>query len=231
MNHIRNMNRRSRSPIAAAVKTRTAPTRAKPAAEKSRLRERFRAETRDAILSAAELALADQGARGAKMELIAAKAGIAVGTLYNYFADRQELIDALFELRRRELIGRLDTALSDTLDAPFERQLEAFLGAALSHFRDHREFFTLVVHDQLSAEQGSRWSMILELRRRAERLIQGGIDAGLLRPGDRAMYPHLLTGLLRGVVEIALAAAPRAPTGALLAPAVRCFLSGAGQSA
>jgi AcrR family transcriptional regulator len=191
-----------------------------------RLRERFRAETREAILGAAEAALAEHGARGAKMDVIAAAAGIAVGTLYNYFDDRQELIDALLELRRSELLGRLDAALEGSRAEPFERQLEAFLGAALTHFQLHRAFIALFAHDELSSAS-SRWSTMRSLRARAERLIKGGVEAGLLRAEDRAAYPHVLVGLLKGLVETVLETDGLPVTAKLLAPAVRCFLQGA----
>lgn len=228
------MNRRSRkvqSVDVAHQETSTEVSGTGKAVAKNRLRERFRTETRHVILEAAEETLGQHGVRGARMEVIAATAGIAVGTLYNYFADRQELIDALFEVRRRELIERLDAALTGALSRPFRAQLEAFLGAGLMHFRAHRTFITLVLHDELASERGSRWSMMLELRERAERLVRAGIDTGLLRSEDRAMYPHLLMGLLKGVVEMALAAAPGEAPEALLAPAVRCFLEGARQHA
>ncbi|HWO11765.1 MAG TPA: TetR/AcrR family transcriptional regulator [Polyangiaceae bacterium] len=202
------------------------PRAPRVAARPRRLRERFRAETRDAILAAAEVALAEHGARGARMEAIAQQAGIAVGTLYNYFADRQQLIEALFELRRRELVEALDRALAASEAEPFEARLEAFLAAGLAHFQAHRAFITLALHEELRGGQGSRWPMQLELRARAERLIAAGLEAGLLRPEDRAAYPHMLIGLLRGLIAAALEGDVAVPRAAL-APAVRCFLRGA----
>jgi len=195
-------------------------------AEKKRLRERFRAETRDAILSAAELALAEHGARGARMEAIAERAGIAVGTLYNYFADRQELIEALFEVRRRELVEALERALVEGDAQPFEARLTAFLAAGLGHFQAHRTFIALAVHEELSASAG-RWPLLREVRARAERLIDAGLGAGLLRPEDRATYPHVLIGLLRGLIDAALEADEPGVPRAALAAAARCFLQGA----
>jgi AcrR family transcriptional regulator len=218
---------RNSAPAAAAV---SAPGAATPAA-RGRLREQFRAATRDAILTAAEQALARHGARGAKMEIIAVTAGIAVGTLYNYFADRQELIDALFEVRRAELVAALDAALEQGAPQPFERRLEAFLGAGLAHFQAHREFIALVMADELTSGHGSRWNAQRELRARAERLIEQGIESGLLRPEDRATYPHVVIGLLKGLIDTAVAVSdvldmpPRA-----LEAAVRCFMHGARKS-
>jgi AcrR family transcriptional regulator len=205
--------------------SRTGTARGAPA--RGRLREQFRAATRDAILAAAEQALAQHGARGAKMEIIAVTAGIAVGTLYNYFADRQELIDALFEVRRGELVAALDVALEQAQAQPFEQRLEAFLGAGLDHFRAHRQFIALVMQDELTSGQGSRWNMQLELRARAERLIAQGVGSGLLRPEDEGTYPHVLIGLLKGLIEAALATEPLEAQAQPIAAAVRCFMRGA----
>jgi AcrR family transcriptional regulator len=212
---------------ATAIEGEPVLVRAVAVNDRGRLRERFRAETREAILSAAEVALAEHGARGAKMEVIASAAGIAVGTLYNYFDDRQELIEALLELRRGELLARLDAALESSAGLPFEQKLEAFLGAALGHFQAHRAFIALLMHDELTSERSTRWSTLLALRARAERLIVGGVDSGVLRAEDRATYPYVLVGLIKGLLEPVLETEGLEVTTQLLAPAVRCFLWGA----
>ena len=60
-----------------------------------RLRHRLREETVSAILEAAEHEFASDGLHAARMERIAARAGVAVGTLYNHFDDREALVLAL----------------------------------------------------------------------------------------------------------------------------------------
>ena len=190
------------------------------------MRRTLRETVRASILDAAEELIAKHGLHAAGLAQIAKRAGVAVGTLYNYFADRQQLIEALFELRRRELVEALDRALAASEAEPFEARLEAFLAAGLAHFQAHRAFITLALHEELRSGQGSRWPMQLELRARAERLIAAGLEAGLLRPEDRAAYPHMLIGLLRGLIAAALEGDVAVPRAAL-APAVRCFLRGA----
>jgi AcrR family transcriptional regulator len=226
MNLVRKMNPDSPSRSAAGVGAEL-PDRKAAGTPRARLRDRLRAETRQAILAAAEEALGQHGARGARMELIAAAAGLAVGTLYNYFSDRQELIEALFELRRRELVLALDAALERSAAEPFEQQLAAFLRAGLEHFHVHRRFIALVMQDELTSGQGSRWSLQLELRARAERLVASGIDAGLLRPEDRATYPHVIVGLLKGLIEPALGASVDSAPLQRVQAAIRCFMFGA----
>ena len=74
------------------------------------LRDRLRESTRDAILDAAATAFNTGGASAVRMEDIAAGAGIAVGTLYNYFRDRQTLVATLLRSRTQVLLDALDTA-------------------------------------------------------------------------------------------------------------------------
>ena len=57
-----------------------------------RLRERLREQTQQAILDAASRILADEGVALARIDAIAAEAGVSGGTLYNYYGDREGLV-------------------------------------------------------------------------------------------------------------------------------------------
>src|SRR5512138_2950295 len=102
----------------------------------ARLRDRLREETSRAILAAAEEVFAQDGLQ-ARMERIAAQAGVAVGTLYNHFEDRAALVRSLVLSRRQALLGRLDAAIAAAEAAPVEQQLRAFFAAVEEHARVH----------------------------------------------------------------------------------------------
>ncbi|HSO33492.1 MAG TPA: helix-turn-helix domain-containing protein, partial [Labilithrix sp.] len=68
------------------------------------LRARFKATVTEAILDAAEELAADVGVPGTNLQAVAKKAGVAVGTIYNHFEDRNELFAELFKRRREELL-------------------------------------------------------------------------------------------------------------------------------
>src|SRR3954452_4430430 len=74
------------------------------------LRERFRIESTQEILAAAESVFIEQGLVGASMSQIAERAGVAVGTLYNRFKDREALLQALLAQRRAELLEEIEAA-------------------------------------------------------------------------------------------------------------------------
>jgi TetR/AcrR family transcriptional regulator len=64
-------------------------------------RERERLRHRDEILQAARLIVAKKGIDGLTIEEIARKAEFAVGSIYRYFASKEDLLDVLLvELAR-----------------------------------------------------------------------------------------------------------------------------------
>ena len=131
------------------------------------LRERLREETARAISSAAEPVFAEQGRHQARMEEIAARAGVSGGTVYNHFEDRQALLAELLESRRKELAQRLDQALSASAHEPFEGQLRNFVVTVFTHFEDHRQFLSIMLEgDQARLAQPS--PAMREIRARAE---------------------------------------------------------------
>src|SRR5512146_1839893 len=95
-----------------------------------RLRDRLREETARAILSAAEEVFAEEGLHAARMERIAGRAGVAVGTLYNHFADRAALVAALCAAGRGVLLERIDAAVAAAAAGP-RAELRAFVEAVV----------------------------------------------------------------------------------------------------
>ncbi len=61
------------------------------------------------ILDAASEVFAERGLE-VSLDEIAARAGVGVGTVYRRFANREELVDALFQARVEELLGLLEEA-------------------------------------------------------------------------------------------------------------------------
>ena len=100
-----------------------------------RLRSRLRQATCEAILAAAEEAIAERGLHAAGMAEIATRAGVSVGTLYNHFADKDAILAALVGERRRQMLARVDAALEACRGQPFRAQLGAYLEGALRALR------------------------------------------------------------------------------------------------
>jgi AcrR family transcriptional regulator len=168
------------------------------------LRQRFRAETQAAILAAAEEVFGGSGLERARMESIAERAGVAVGTLYNHFQDREALVSALVQSRRRALLERVDRALAGAAGSPFEEALGAFLGALFDHWAEHAGLLSALLQaDALGrpARGDGRGPRIAdELARRAGEVIRRGLAEGRLRADGSEDYPALLMGMARGLL-------------------------------
>jgi AcrR family transcriptional regulator len=101
-----------------------------------------------AILEAAEDLIAAKGLSAAPLAQIAKKAGVAVGTLYNYFTDREALIRALFEMRRTTVRLQLRAAISEHAELPFEERLRVFLIDVFQVFEAHRKFIKVMIETE-----------------------------------------------------------------------------------
>jgi AcrR family transcriptional regulator len=116
---------------------RSSPRPKKPSI--ASLRDRQREAVTEALLEATEAVIAEKGVAAAGMAEIAKRAGVAVGTLYNYFPDREGLVRALLDTRRASFAPRIRALMSETTGA-FEPRLRAFVRGLLAMFDEHRQF-------------------------------------------------------------------------------------------
>jgi AcrR family transcriptional regulator len=101
----------------------------RPKRQEGRLRRDRRAERRRAILAAALQEFTARGFAAARLDDVAERAGIAKGTIYLYFADKETLFQELIRSELSPVVGTLEFALG--LDLPVrvaaERAMELFL--------------------------------------------------------------------------------------------------------
>src|SRR5256885_4569508 len=199
------------------------------------LRERLKGETQRAILQAAEEVFGVSGLGGARMEDIAARAGVSVGTLYNHFEDRDALTSELIVRRRQDLLERLDAVLASTEKDGFGAQLEQFVQAVLEHFDSHKAFLAIVLESEHarahepSGPRGSRPNTaLLEVLRRVEELLMRGRIVGMLRSEGAEMFPAFLMGILKGTLARELYSPTDVPLANRPPALVLFFLHGAG---
>lgn len=107
------------------------------------MRERARETARTEILRAAEACLSELGP-DASMESVAARAGVAVGTLYNHFKSRDALVETVLRARYEALDERLRVALAPPAD--FTALLERFVATIFRDFTEHATLFALLLH-------------------------------------------------------------------------------------
>lgn len=96
-----------------------------------------RGDKRTLIINAAIAVFAEKGFLLAPVSDIAGRAGVADGTIYRYFKNKEDLLLSIFEQKMDELLVGLGEALAQ-IDDPIEK-VRRF---ALFHFqqvRDHRD--------------------------------------------------------------------------------------------
>ena len=165
------------------------------------MRDRLREQTQQAILDAAERTITEEGTALARIDAIAAAAGVSVGTLYNHFADRDALVAAVIADRRRELSVLVTQLVADP-NLRFVPKLRAYMRLYAEAGGRHRGFFAVVMGEQgglrsWHCQRDEAMAAWLELSRK---LLTQGIEEGVLA-GDRLdVHTLILTGLVRTAV-------------------------------
>jgi AcrR family transcriptional regulator len=171
-----------------------------------KLREKLRATVRDSLLEAAERAIVEDGVEGASLASIARRAGVAVGTIYNYFGDRQELFYELFTQRKSDLVSNMDGGMKAAGNEAFTAQLETFAHLLLTHYDARREFMRVVLASeplrlQMMCDKAGRVrSMNNELQARAEKIMRAGVREKKVREEDVELGAILFLSILRGIL-------------------------------
>lgn len=102
--------------------------------------------TRQGVIDAAIGLLMRDGIQGLTMERVAAEAGVAKGTLYVYFKNKDEILDAAVETSFEPLVGEL-FALLDGDHTP-DRKLAEFSLCHLRFFDEHRDLIRVLFYDR-----------------------------------------------------------------------------------
>jgi len=173
-----------------------------PRAKNQPLREKLREVAATAILQASEQVFVEQGLHAAKMETIAARAGVAVGTLYNHFEDRTALLAALVEERRLELADVLDSSLATYKGQSFDMQLSDFVIRFLAYCESKVSLVALMAEAEPSpALRKQRTAAVEAIELRTRELVKRGIQYKDIDAAHAQTLPVLILGMLKGALE------------------------------
>ena len=149
-----------------------------PSKSKEEVVQEYRIQS---IQEAALRVIARKGMAAATMQEIAEEAGVAKGTIYLYFRDRDELVEKTFESAIQQLHERLRAQIHGEMT--FAERLRHTIKAKLTFFSENREFFRL--YASLRMPEGTPAQ-----QRRQKRTCQPQYEAGiadLTRELQRAM--------------------------------------------
>jgi AcrR family transcriptional regulator len=150
----------------ASLETSTAPTVRRRVPTQQRSQERLARIAR----AAGELC-AEVGADAMTMEAIAARAGTSIGSVYQFFPNKDALLHAVAERYAADLLALLDAGdAPDVATLPLEEVVAAVLEPFVAFHHAHPGYFAL-----LFAPQGSE----------ALRAVRGRLRGRLVRRVDR----------------------------------------------
>ncbi|HEX6694421.1 MAG TPA: TetR/AcrR family transcriptional regulator [Longimicrobiales bacterium] len=150
------------------------------------------------ILEAAIEVFGEAGLAGARLEEIAQRAGISKGTVYLYFASKDDLFAEVVRDTFAEIVeavrnqGESDSAIAD---------LRAFCGAYWKFLRSRRfeTVYRLVIAElhtfpDLSREYADE--VRIPMKKAVTRILERGESTGEIRAGDQAVRARMLLALM-----------------------------------
>lgn len=171
---------------------------------------------------------ARDGVERARIDAVAARAGVAIGTLYNHIGDRDALFGAVLAMRREEIVAALDGALEASAKQSAADQLEAVARATLGYLEQHRGFFTIVLESADGPRHHAKPSQtVAELRTRIERIMRRGVRDKTLRADLARLHTTLFLGMLRAAIRDRIADAEGPSPEVWARGIVTLFLEGA----
>ncbi|HSP13652.1 MAG TPA: TetR/AcrR family transcriptional regulator [Thermoanaerobaculia bacterium] len=123
-----------------------------------------------------------EGLGSVTMDRVAQEAGIAKGTIYLHYRDKQELLDDVKNSSLDPMIAKMEEIFRG--DASPDRKLQTYSLRYLAYFDERRDLFRILLYErevtrvQSSRYQGDRYRRLVE---GTARVIRDGIDRKTFR--------------------------------------------------
>ena len=148
-------------------------------------------DKRQQILAAAEKLMAEVGFQGLSMQKLAKEAGVAAGTIYRYFDDKDHLIDDVRVLVTQRVADAVQEGVNDS-DPIKQRYRTMWLniwnlaGTNLAAIKNRVQYDSLPITNSLNFRELER-----KMFAQVELLFNEGKEQGLFKPLDN----EVLSGL------------------------------------
>lgn len=104
--------------------------------------------THDAILQAATQILSAKGLKGFNTNAVAARAGTSVGSLYQYFPNKDALMLALIHQQKIGMFNAVAAAMASVTDRGLETSVRILIRAVMEHVRDDSLLAMAIDHEE-----------------------------------------------------------------------------------
>jgi TetR/AcrR family fatty acid metabolism transcriptional regulator len=166
-------------------------------------REQLTGMRRDQILDAAINVFAEKGFHSATTKQIAKAAGIAEGTIYNYFANKDDLLIGL--IARLAEPGQVDERLALVLQSDMREFIVRACRQNMKRIEQNHALLHAILPEVLIRSQLREQFLqqfVLPITRLLERYIRARIWQGQLRPTDLPLVMHTIQGAFVGFLTL-----------------------------
>ncbi|EJV0275171.1 TetR/AcrR family transcriptional regulator [Vibrio parahaemolyticus] len=148
-------------------------------------------DKRDQILDAAEQLIAESGFQGLSMQKLANEAGVAAGTIYRYFSDKEHLLEEVRLNVAKRIASAVQAGVND--DMPLkERYRTMWLNIWNLAGSNLNAISNRVQYDSLPCTTRNKtWELERKMFAQVDRLFNQGKEEGVFKPLDN----EVLSGL------------------------------------
>ena len=152
------------------------------------------AATRKKLLTAARREFADSGLAGARVDEIAARAGVNKQLVYHYFGDKDALYLAVLEWVYEEI--RSQERKLNLAGLPPQQAIKRLIEASFDHLAAHPDFIVLLNDENRGGARHVRGSRKLEamhspLVSMVSTILGEGVRAGVFRNGINPVHLYI----------------------------------------
>ena len=152
------------------------------------------AATREKLLTAARREFADSGLAGARVDEIAARAGVNKQLVYHYFGDKDALYLAVLEWVYEEI--RAQERELNLEGLPPEQAIKKLIESSFDHLAGHPDFIVLLNDENRGGARHVRGSRKLEamhspLVSLVSTILGQGMKAGIFRKGINPVHLYI----------------------------------------
>jgi len=156
---------------------------------------------KDAIYNAVVELFKEQGIEGVTIQNVAQKAGTATGTIYNYFKNKEEILEYVSSKTFQNFLDVLSDAIKDK--KPVEK-LRAFLKCSFEFFVEHRGTFKIIERAKLDdriddSKRSQSEDAVVQI---VNDIIEEGVHKGDFRKTDVSQTAMAILSLVVGMTKL-----------------------------
>lgn len=159
---------------------------------------------REQILQAAVQVFSERGFHRSTIKAIASAAGIAEGTIYNYFGSKRELLIAMIDRFALESVKQI---ISDEAYSEPEDLIRAILKDRLDMLRERHSIFMAIFPEVLLSDELRRLlfgEMIFPVMDSSRNAVAKGVAAGRFREVDPLIFTRMVMGAMMSYMFLSL---------------------------